>query len=81
MTGTDDFTPLPPRLPIFLLAKTNFEVSAIKTHTFSSKSELFWRGRRPFKVLQKLDAALQKLDAVLQILDAKLGHSARASSN
>ena len=27
------------------------QVSAIKTHTFSSKSELFLRGRRPFKVL------------------------------
>ena len=31
-------------------AQITDQVSAIKTHTFSLKSELFWRGRRPVKV-------------------------------
>ena len=56
-------TPSPqPQLPsqkskktkgIFLWSQTTDQVSTIKTHTESSKSERFWRGRRLFKVLQK----------------------------
>ena len=50
-------TPPPPpsnektkKRPTRSMAQTTDQVSAIKTHTFSSKSELFWRGRRPVKV-------------------------------
>ena len=50
-------TPPPPRLPKKKpceqsIAQITDQVSAIKTHTESSKSELFWRGKRHFKVWQ-----------------------------
>ena len=49
-------TPTPPaeknKLYERSMAQITDQVSAIKTHTESSKSELFWRGKRHFKVWQ-----------------------------
>ena len=41
------------------VVQTTRKVSAINSVQKLSKSELSWRGRRPFKVLQKLDARLE----------------------